>query len=470
MTTKTRNRFDGFSILKSRAVRRQQVVEARQRYPLESAFSYYAKTKSETSVVNTGTLIRVLGHAQRCFGKSRCITEIMPKDVRTYINAALDRGLKTGTVHREVSVLCAATERYIRDHDLPIRNPFYRAPVPRVGHDAKRYEPVPPQQLIELMRLCYAKDDDIRWMLAIMMDTGARTAEVCGAALADFRVDHDPPHFVVEEKPWRRVKTRASKRKIPLAGIALWAAKRIVETAAPGQIFAFPRYVEKNGHMRSCSSAFKSWLLARNFVGGPHWFRHTFVDRLRTVDCPVDMRRALLGWSPRSAEGRYGVGPSLASLAKWVQTITSNDFQYAVPFGTQRRLSTPLNTYNNTVQVLRALTALGKATVIELEAATRLDRYELDRCLRYGRDHGAIDLEAPVGFETRRRHRYSVTGKSIPPIQHPRRIVERPAHTPAFTPEHQWTAICRTSANIDSFDGRLGLVRSAKRTRLRVKV
>jgi len=72
-----------------------------------------------------------------------------------------------------------------------------------------------------------ALDDDIRWLVAIICDTGIRLSEAAGLMLTDLCIDADTPYIDLKPHPHRRLKTVSSERKIPLIGLSLWAAKRL---------------------------------------------------------------------------------------------------------------------------------------------------------------------------------------------------------------------------------------------------
>ena len=89
---------------------------------------------------------------------------------------------------------------------------------------------------------CRAIDDDIRWLIALISDTGMRLAKGAGL-LKQYLVGLDigEPYVHVTKHPWRNLKTASSKGKIPVVGEPLWAARRVVEAGGASD-FAFPRY------------------------------------------------------------------------------------------------------------------------------------------------------------------------------------------------------------------------------------
>lgn len=248
------------------------------------------------------------------------ILNIRRADIRKFIAVELERGIRTNSVKTEIGLLRAAVWMCGEDHDVNLYNPFHRAPIPKLGFDKRRWAPATQEQVQRIQTACVEKDDDVRWLIALVSDTGARLREVAGMAISDIHVDADIPHITIQGQPWRQLKTKHSQRQIPLVGAALWAARRVVENALPQQVAAFPRYI-KEGLFHDPSSTLRYWLRTRNFEYTVHGFRHIFLDRLREAGCPVDVRRVLCGWSPYSFEVRYGYGFSLATLHGWISRI-----------------------------------------------------------------------------------------------------------------------------------------------------
>ena len=64
-----------------------------------------------------------------------------------------------------------------------------------------------------------------------------RLAEATGLLVKDIRLASEVPHVVVQSHSWRPLKTKGSKRYIPLVGKALWSAKRIEKNRKAGLHF-----------------------------------------------------------------------------------------------------------------------------------------------------------------------------------------------------------------------------------------
>ena len=130
----------------------------------------------------------------------------------------------------------------------------------------------------------------MRWILALVSDTGMRLGEAVGLLKSDIKFDNKIPFIDLKPHPWRTLKTKMSERCIPLIGASLWASKRILENNNDS-IYAFPRYTTHiKTNINSASAALNKWLkeqLLDDYV--IHGFRHSMRDRLRAVECPSDI-------------------------------------------------------------------------------------------------------------------------------------------------------------------------------------
>ena len=183
-------------------------------------------------------------------------------------------------------------------------------------------------EILSIQRECRELDDDKRWLLALISDTGMRLAEAAGILVSDIRLDGPVPHVVVRDHPWRRLKTTSSEREIPLVGASLWAATSVVDHCRDNSAIAFPRYTSASAtNSNSASAALNKWLKARVASGAVvHSFRHSLRDRLRAVGCPSDVADAIGGWTTSGIGNAYGAGHSLETKAGWLQKIVLDPY------------------------------------------------------------------------------------------------------------------------------------------------
>ncbi len=182
--------------------------------------------------------------------------------------------------------------------------------------------PIPLNDVWKIQQLCYMeKDDDIRWLIALLSDTGMRLAEAAGLAKEDVFLDAEIPFLRLCERPWRPLKTRSSERDIPLVGAALWAAQR-AHQSSPNE-YLFSRHCSyERCKADYASNTLNKWLRGHAPVDCVvHSFRHSIRDRLREVGCPSDVADQIGGWHTQGVGSQYGRGYSLNAKLSWMAKL-----------------------------------------------------------------------------------------------------------------------------------------------------
>jgi len=257
-------------------------------------------------------------------------------DVRAYIAASLLR-VKTASVLRNVGVLSAVFATYIKEHGLATPNPFADPVIPRLGHDSIKRMPFTLPELATLEAACRGRDDPPRWILAMLAGTGVRLGEVVGLAMSDLVLDAPFPHVILQVHPWRDIKGAnglpgVKDRMVPLVGVALWAAQRVKAEAAPGAVFAFPRYTTAIANTASTASAtLNKWMRSLPLPHTCHELRHTVKDLLRAVQCPQDITEAIQGHGTRSVADGYRLGYDLKVKTEWLTKAVALSSVFLAP-------------------------------------------------------------------------------------------------------------------------------------------
>ena len=251
----------------------------------------------------------------------RPLDEYSSSDAAAYRDYLLKRGLTTNSVKRNFATIRSVINLAIQEHDLECKNAFSRVYLPDLD-DAKKRKPIPVENIREIQKECMSIDDEARWLVALISDTGMRLSEAAGLHVDDIKLDCEIPHIDLKPHAWRGLKTRGSQRQIPLVGASLWVAKRVKETntASP---FSFPRYTSARGtNANSASAAINKWLRPRVPEGCViHSFRHSLRDRLRAVQCPSDMIDQIGGWSTAGVGQSYGEGYELTATIEFLMQI-----------------------------------------------------------------------------------------------------------------------------------------------------
>lgn len=241
-------------------------------------------------------------------------------DATAFRDALYARKLSTSSVERVMTTIKAIVAFVMSEHGIIASNPFAGVYLNRQEKTEDR-KPIPLSDIRTVQAKCRQIDDDIRWLVALISDTGMRLAEAAGLSVNDFKLDDPVPHVVIQPHSWRSLKTSASERSVPLVGEALWAARRIGETNTSK--FAFPRYNRSDRtNANSASAALNKWLGDYVPIGCVvHSFRHSLRDRLRAVECPSDVVDQIGGWTTLGDGQSYGAGYPLEIKHKWLQLI-----------------------------------------------------------------------------------------------------------------------------------------------------
>ena len=262
---------------------------------------------------NTQSVVDVLS--------DRPLDEYSSSDAAAYRDYLLKRGLTTNSVKRNFATIRSVINLAIQEHGLDCRNAFSKVFLPDLD-DAKKRKPIPIGNIREIQKECMSIDDEARWLVALISDTGMRLSEAAGLHVDDIKLDCEIPHIDLKPHSWRGLKTRGSQRQIPLVGASLWAAKRVKETSTTSP-YAFPRYTSARGtNANSASAAINKWLRPRVPEGCViHSFRHSMRDRLRAVQCPPDMIDQIGGWATAGVGQAYGEGYGLIATTELLMQI-----------------------------------------------------------------------------------------------------------------------------------------------------
>ena len=182
-------------------------------------------------------------------------------DAAALRDAMLGKGLSIASVKRNFSTIRSIINLTISEQGLDCGNVFARTFMPE--EDRQRRLPIPIEYIRSIQSDCRHTDDDMRWLVALLSDTGMRLGEAVGLSGDDVHLNDETPHINITPHPWRRLKTKGSERCVPLVGEALWAASRAIEGVS-GSGFLFPRYNRAStSNANSASAAINKWLKPR---------------------------------------------------------------------------------------------------------------------------------------------------------------------------------------------------------------
>ena len=180
-------------------------------YKLSTALKLYHRLKGignsrlffEISTRSIRYLEEYLGHDN--------LFAVKPLDAGHFRDSLFERGLSSSSVKSVFSSVSAIVNLAIREHGLAIENILSGTFILDDGNKKQRL-PIPNDLLTQLQSECRNIDDEPRWLIALISDTGMRLSEACGLHTSDINLNTDTPHINLIEHPWRGLKTNSSSR------------------------------------------------------------------------------------------------------------------------------------------------------------------------------------------------------------------------------------------------------------------
>lgn len=247
----------------------------------------------------------------------RPINEITRADAlrfREWWSDRVEAGMKVESANKDFGHLSEIFRTWCELKSVEISNPFERMRLD--GHD-EREKPAFSRGWIETKILASGAlnglNEEARDVLLVTINTGCRPSEVTDAPLEDFRITANLP-FLRIAPTGRELKVAHTRRDLPLLGVALEAAQRIV---ARGGI---QRYQHKAG---SWSALVNKYLANNGLKETPrhtaYSVRHYVENALLAADVDDRVRADILGH--KYERPRYGDGGGVAGRAEALAKI-----------------------------------------------------------------------------------------------------------------------------------------------------
>jgi integrase len=156
-------------------------------FSLTDALALYHRLKGtgktslffESSERSIRYLIECLGHDS--------LTLLEVSDAGRFRDYLFERGMSSSSVKRVFSSVRAVINLAIREHGLSVTNVFSGTFIPDDQVKKKRL-PIPSHDLVKIQQECMALDDEPRWLIALISDTGMRLSEACGLQACDIHL------------------------------------------------------------------------------------------------------------------------------------------------------------------------------------------------------------------------------------------------------------------------------------------
>jgi integrase len=230
---------------------------------------------------------------------------------RWWSDRIVDEGLKASSANIQIGHIAAMLETVARAHDIDVAPLFAKLKIKDDGEKRPAFALEHIHKILAPNALANL-NAEARNMVYVMIETGMRPAEIVGVEPKSIKLDANVPHIELVPNAHRGLKTKKSRRLVPLVGVALEAMR--------AQRNGFPRYA---GKAPSLSATINQHLDAAGLLPTEqhtlYSLRHSFKDRMRAVEAPIELVKEIMGHSNGGPD--YGDGYSLEQKAKWLQRI-----------------------------------------------------------------------------------------------------------------------------------------------------
>lgn len=269
-----------------------------------------------TRIVNM--LIKVIGN--------KAVVDVSRMDARTYRDHLAEQLKSIASVNKYTRICRAIFAAAIREMELNKVNPFDNIQMEDPVAARDKRDSFTDEELNQIVTASREEKlrGDIRNILHILTDTGARIGEISGLEKADLILEHSVPHILIRPNSIRLLKNNSSKRQVPLIGLALEAARHAIAESKHSTAL-FPAYAGQRGNT-AASASLNKFIRTRAKIDDEkltaHSLRHTFKDRMRNASIPEDVRDYLQGHANGKVSADYGEGASLTYLLSELSKVS----------------------------------------------------------------------------------------------------------------------------------------------------
>ena len=128
------------------------------------------------------------------------IDEYSSKDASKFRDFLLDRGLLISSVKRIFSSIRSIINLSITEEGIGCINAFSKTYMPE-SNNVEIRKPIPIKDIKHIQLLCREYDDDLRWLIALLSNTGMRLGEGVGLLKSDINLNSDIPHISLIPHP-----------------------------------------------------------------------------------------------------------------------------------------------------------------------------------------------------------------------------------------------------------------------------
>ncbi|WP_417831658.1 DUF6538 domain-containing protein [Terasakiella sp.] len=247
----------------------------------------------------------------------KALKDIMPEDGQVFRawwdERVLKAGLKPQSANKDFSYLKRMVREVCQAKGLPYTDPFQSTRIKVKGNpDTYPFSDNWIRGVILAPRALAGLNDEARDIVLMAINTAMSASEIVGLMSDDIVLDCDIPHVIIRPNENRgELKSAYRRRKTPLVGVSLAAAKR-------RKVKGFPRYLgNTDTYSATVNKYFRENGLMESENHSVYSFRHTFQDHLTRLEVPPRVDHDLMGHS--LDREKYGEGASLEQKQKWIK-------------------------------------------------------------------------------------------------------------------------------------------------------
>lgn len=228
------------------------------------------------------------------------LTVRMASDWTYYL--AHKRSQKAATIQKRVGTVKAVINFAKKHGRYSGENPFSRLQPPKQAAPSLERLPFHKRHIEAIAKHLEGSRirQETRDLVDLLLLTGCRPSEIGGLKVDDLSLDSEIPYMLVRWTPDKRLKTTQSRRRVPLLGRALEAARRASERQRSGWLF--PSVAPKSGAANdnpSMSARINKLIRAAGVTKTPklvaYSFRHTMAEALDRAGVSQVVRDRVLG-------------------------------------------------------------------------------------------------------------------------------------------------------------------------------
>ena len=247
------------------------------------------------------------------------LENITRKNANAYRDYLLGQ-IAPNSVVRTLSIVKAAINTAINEHDLDCKNVFAGIRVKGSGASKTDRLPITEEQL-EGASQDFSNDPLAAALFVTLRDTGCRVAEVTGLLVRD--IDLEQQTLMIKSNDHRSLKTATSERTIPISNETAQHLAGFCVNKEPSEPL-FTKYARPRGNDSASAMLMKR---LRKTVSDPkvtiHSLRHRMKDKLRDTGCPEDVSLAILGHSANTVAPNYGSGYAIEVMREHIKKAWS---------------------------------------------------------------------------------------------------------------------------------------------------